>query len=167
MKTMHLFHLSYKDLGDEAEIIPKIPKYRLDDEESETPRVCAAITILQCLQSKGIFLNETLWENTKLSLYIYEADVLVEDIEQPTLDKVEDVWFTGEMWVTQTYKWKKAGNYIIELGEEITECNYLHRYYVHEIGFSISDNNGSLFGLDGYHNNFFFTERGPTQVILN
>ena len=167
MKTMHLFRLSYQDLGDTIELSPEVPKYRLPEEEGTIPRVCAAITILQCIQSKSSFLNSDLWTWNHKSIYIYEADIPVEDVEQPTLQQVDDVWFTGEFWVTKEHTWKKVGKFILELGERIYAKEYMYRYYVHDEALESFQSDGkNKYGLDGEINNFFFIEAGPNRQYL-
>lgn len=52
MLAMHLYHISYNDLGDKIKLKPKVPKYKLEGEECITPRVYTAPTILQYLYSK-------------------------------------------------------------------------------------------------------------------
>lgn len=165
MKTMHLFRISYQDLGEEVEFYPKVPNNRLPEEDEEIPRVCAALTILQCIHSKATYLNGPLWLNKSRNIFIYEADIPVEDIMQPNCDQVSDTWFTGELWIMKPHIWKKCGNYIIKLGERITEDSYLYKYHIHKLEL-IPFNDCECdykYGVNGYYNNFFFTEAGPDK----
>ena len=52
MLAMHLYHISYNDLGDKIKLKPKVPKYKLEGEECITPRVCAAPTVFHCKRSQ-------------------------------------------------------------------------------------------------------------------
>ena len=61
--------------------------------------------------------------------------------------------------------WKKCGNYIIKLGERVTEDSYLYKYHIHKLGL-IPFNDCECdhkYGVNGYYNNFFFTEAGPDK----
>ena len=71
MKTMHLFTLSYHDLGDTIKIFPEVPICLVPEENSIVPRVCATTTIFQCLQSKNPFLDYTFWSKNYRTIYIY------------------------------------------------------------------------------------------------
>lgn len=167
MKTMHLFRISYQDLGEEIELNPDIPQFRLPEEDNQIPRVCAALTILQCIQSKASFLSSKLWTDDYYSFYVYEADIPVEDLLQPTLNQVEDVWFTGELWVIKPHIWKKTGKYAIELGERIYAKDYMNKYYIHEESVpSFNNNDQPKYAIDGKYNSFFFVESGPDRYYL-
>lgn len=167
MKTMHLFRISYQDLGDIIEILPEVPKYRLPEEDGTVLRVCAATTIFQCLQSKNSYLDFNLWTDEHRTIYIYEADIPIEDIEQPSIDQVEDTWFTGEFWVTKTHAWKKVGKYILELGERIYAKEYMYRYYVRADNRErAQQDRKEKYGFDGEVDSFFFIEAGPTRKFI-
>lgn len=99
MKRMRLMRIQYFDLGDEVELIPSIPQSRLDNEDDETPRICAAITLAQCIYSKFTFANKCVEINGGINFFIYTCDVPIEDIIQPSLNQVDDTWITGELWV--------------------------------------------------------------------
>ena len=79
MKTMHLFRISYQDLGPNILLVPEVPHYRLDGEDGETPRVCACPTLYQCIMAKSIYLNSKLWKENKLNFYVYTADVPIDN----------------------------------------------------------------------------------------
>ena len=86
MKTMHLFRISYQDLGEEIKLIPEVPHSRTYDENDTIKRICAAPTIYQCIQSKTSFLNEDLWIEGTRTIYIYECNVPINDLIQPTIE---------------------------------------------------------------------------------
>lgn len=167
MKTMRLFRISYQDLGDSVKLFPRVPKDRLPDEDGTVLRICAAPTIYQCLQSKNSFLDPGLWTNDQRTIYIYEADIPVKDIIQPSIDQVGDTWFTGEFWVTKAHTWKKVGKYILELGERIYAKEYMFRYYLHAENLPRAQlDRKEKYGFDGEADSFFFIEAGPTQKYL-
>lgn len=165
METMHLFRIEYKDRGPLVCINPKVPENRLSSEDEMTPRVCAAPTILQCIYSKMLFLNTNLWKDNQLKFFVYEADAPVEFIIQPTINQVEDIWITSEMWVTQSIEWRKHGTYVIELGKRIATASRHIQYFVHDI------NEGriklsTLNNIDGMANNFVFNDGMPTKYEI-
>lgn len=166
MLEMHLFHISYNNLGDKVKLVPKIPKYKLSNEEHKTPRVCAAPTILQCLYSKTSYYNEELWIGGARRIYIYEARIPVASIYQPSVMEVEDSWFTSELWITDTYTWDKIGAFDLKLGEKVTARDHNYRYYLCPVSGSIIGNETKKFALDGIQNDFYFTEVGPTNKWL-
>lgn len=167
MKTMHLFTLSYHDLGDTIKIFPEVPICLVPEENSIVPRVCATTTIFQCLQSKNPFLDYTFWSKNYRTIYIYEADIPIEDIEQPPIDQVENVRFTGEFWVTKTHSWKKAGKYIFELGERIYAKDHIYRYFVHaDYHDGAQRNRKEKYGFDSETDSFYFIEGGPTRQYV-
>lgn len=167
MLAMHLYHISYNDLGNKVKLKPRVPKYKLEGEECITPRVCAAPTVLQCLYSKTSYYDEELWIGGARRIYIYEARIPVASIYQPSVMEVEDSWFTSELWVTDTYTWNKIGAFYLKLGEKVTARDHNYRYYLCPVSGSIIGNETNKFALDGIQNDFYFTEVGPTNKWLN
>ena len=163
MKTMHLFRISYQDLGEEIKLIPEVPHNRAHGENNTIKRICAAPTIYQCIQSKAAFANEDLWNEGTRTIYIYECNVPVKDLIQPTIEQVSDIWFTGEMWVMRPHVWHKVGEYILELGKRIRATDYKWRYHLHPKDKPSIKNDGYDFGFDGDPNNFRFIETGPDK----
>lgn len=167
MFSMHLYHISYNDLGNNVKLEPKIPKYKLEGEDLITSRVCAAPTILQCLYSKTSYYDKPLWFGGTRRIYIYEAMIPVTSIYQPSVREVEDTWFTSEFWVTDTYTWSKTGAFILKLGEKVMAKDHNYRYYLHPIKGSIIGKENKKFALDGIQHDFYFTEVGPSNNWLN
>ena len=163
MLAMHLYHISYNDLGDKIKLKPKVPKYKLEGEECITSRVCAAPTVLQCLYSKTSYYDEPLWAEGTRRLFIYEAMIPVPSIYQPSVIEVEDEWFTSEFWVTDAYNWNKVGAFDLILGEKITAKDHNFRYYLRPVKGSIIGKEPKKFALDGIQHDFYFTEVGPSN----
>lgn len=106
MKTIKVFHVSRVFLGDEAVLKPGIPEFTAERENEFTPRVPASLNVLSCLKSMELSFDETVYASSApLPLWVYVADVPVEDIYQPTTEDVPDVWMTGELWVTKPIAW--------------------------------------------------------------
>lgn len=162
MNTLHLYRISYNDLGNTTKFVPAVPKYRASDEESVTKRVCASTTIVQCLQSKTSYLNEDIWHGAPKMIYVYEADIPIQSVIQPSIQEVQDTWITGEFWVLDTFTWKKTGDYELTLGEKIQDCNCTYRYYFKPVNQECPDlYDNSQFAIDGEADHFYFTEAGP------
>lgn len=174
MKTMHLFRISYQDLGPNILLVPEVPHYRLDGEDGETPRVCACPTLYQCIMAKSMYLNSKLWKENKLNFYVYTADVPIEFIEQPTNSQVEDVWMTGELWVTQPIIWTKLEAYEITIGKQVSPHAHIYRYFVNPVPIDLGNgrvytekvDTGYHFALDGNSRAFTFTEGSPGKSMI-
>lgn len=167
MFAMHLYHISYNDLGNRVNLEPKIPKYQIPGEEHFTARVCAAPTVLQCLYSKNSYYDEDLWVDGIRRIYIYEAMIPVTSIYQPSVTEVEDTWFTSEFWVTNTYSWTKLGAFDLKLGEKVMAKDHNYRYYLSPTDKTIIGKETKKFALDGVQHDFYFTEVGPSNTWLN
>lgn len=107
MRTITLYRISLKDLGYRVTLVPAIPKYSSDRENKELPRICACPTITGCLDSLQLGWNPYYQEiNDKINLdpsgidlYLYKANVPIDNVIQPTVHDVGDSFITGEMWI--------------------------------------------------------------------
>lgn len=114
MKTIYLYHISKINLGNVVVLSPKVPEDIASNEDSTTKRVCACLTIPACIRaSEVLFAQPHAWLDDGIEVWIYEADVPVENIVQPDVSKVPDVWFTGELWVIVETSWKLHSHAII------------------------------------------------------
>lgn len=111
MKTMYLYHISKKDLGDQILLTPRIPKHKDKYEDSTTPRVCCCPTIPGCIHAIPDFIFDGQSTTITNTLYVYGAHIPVEYIIQPGYTMVSDAWFTGELWVTHPETWFKVATY--------------------------------------------------------
>lgn len=165
METMHLYRIDYKDRGPLVCLRPEVPKNRLSNEDGITPRVCAAPTILQCIYSKMLFLSAKLWKTEHMNFFVYECDVPVKFITQPTESEVEDIWITSELWVTEALIWHKKGTYCINVGKTVVPRSRHVQYFVHALE-SDSINLNTTFGIDGYSDNFVFHDTKPSEYEI-
>lgn len=111
MKTMYLYHISKKDLGDQILLTPRIPKHKDKYEDNITPRVCCCPTVPGCIHAIPDFIFNGKDVTISSLLYVYGAHIPVEHIIQPGYTMISDAWFTGELWVTQPETWFKVATY--------------------------------------------------------
>lgn len=97
---MRLYWVTQKQIGDnilEVNLTPQIPKTVSDGEDKVTPRICMSSSVIGAINS----ISNNIYGNI---VYVYTADVKVQDIIQPSIEQVPDVFMTGEMWVIKPIK---------------------------------------------------------------
>lgn len=126
MNTLHLYHLSDTFIGTNPVFQPMIPADTCDYEDSFTERICCCITIPGCFIAKEV--SYSLENNKEKFYYLYEADVPVEHIYQPTINDVPDTWQNGEFWVLKPTQFKFVTKYRIRKHMDIDNSGYYSRY---------------------------------------
>lgn len=106
MRTLRLYHICQHDAGENVVLVPKVPAFRALGEDNGTPRVCACLNPYSCLRALELSYSPAMDEPPYgLPVWIYCADVPMEDIEQPSTAEVPDAWLTGELWVMSSLVW--------------------------------------------------------------
>ena len=116
MKTLRVYWISNafdviadRTIEKEITLTPRIPDSASLMEDHRTPRVCCAMSMVDCLSSLEVSWriagNECQYFN------VYEADVPIEILYQPTIEEVPDVWYTNELWILNTQTFKLVGTY--------------------------------------------------------
>ncbi len=104
-KEPELYCISQEDLDGQT-LEPRVPDNFFTKngyEDGETPRVCFAPTIEQCLMG----LSQNLKEK---EFYVFiPEEVPEENIYKPTIEEVPDSGITDETWITCPVKLKKVG----------------------------------------------------------
>lgn len=109
MKTMKLYFISKRDLGNQTNLFPRVPPSIMRDvtdaiEDDKTERICCAPTVTGCIRALNIpmrFYSSA--SDYHIHFWLYSADVPVDLIIQPTQEQVPDVWITCELWVIKPY----------------------------------------------------------------
>lgn len=163
MDTMHLLRITVKDLGSIAYMIPSVPESRIDGEDGQIPRVCAALTLPGCLSSTWLYGESVFEPNQEIDFYLYCADIPVDAITQPNTTLVPDAWLTGELWVTKPFMWTRLGKYTLRKGKDITIDDNLCRYNVFKDGntqveYTPFATDGSELSYTTVETNFHFTK---------
>ncbi len=71
---------------------PRIPTFRMKNENEDIKRVCASESIDGCLVAIGGFqIGDTIYVHTCVGPF---------ESQSPTIEQVLDVPFTGEKWIT-------------------------------------------------------------------
>jgi len=124
---MQYFFISRKN-HDNKTLNPRIPKNRLPSENDKTPRICVSTSIAGCLAAvHGLKEGNT--------VYIHTCTCEPNQIIQPTKDQVSDVFFTGEIWITEPVEMNLIGKIKItqvdyfeyDLEKGICMTNYQYR----------------------------------------
>lgn len=114
MNTIRVYHISDQNFGNSVEFIPRVPIYLADEcfEDTKTPRICCALTLPQCLYSTER-TDDIESENDEIKLYVYEAYITPDKLYQPTERQVFDVYYTGELWLTEPTTFTLVGPYTL------------------------------------------------------
>lgn len=118
---MRYFFISRRS-HDNKILKPRIPKNRMPSEDDKTPRICVSTSIAGCLAAvQGLKEGNTVYIHTCTS----------EAIIQPTNDQVPDIFFTGEVWITESVEMELIGKI------KITKVDYFD--YDPEKGISMTN----------------------------
>lgn len=136
---MKYYHVSI-DVFEKIDVFsPKIPEYKLKEEDNKTNRICVAPTIKDCLNGicycsermlyKGLFSDNSLCydfvEGNRV-VKVYELEVKEEKILKPSdINKfVPDSYITEEHWIMEDIK--PSAEYIIDIVDfELDNSNYI------------------------------------------
>lgn len=143
---MKLYHLS-TDIHHNGVFEPRIPSkdVRMKGEESETPRICVALTLEGCFSaipsggSRLDSLNESqkgyykVFEIDTEKLGISDSDILNSDFLYES-GKVEDAYITDEHWITTGFAVPTEDSYVILLQDWEEEVHDLIPYHVMKAG---------------------------------
>lgn len=103
---MRLYHVSYMPVNS---FYPRVPRNRLPNEDSVTPRICFAPSIEQCVNAKpypGDFIGYCLEDNQPCLLFVYsfdydpDRDDFVISPEELSEARVYDALWSEEHWAT-------------------------------------------------------------------
>lgn len=109
MRSIRLYHVCLEDRGEQTVFVPDVPERRSDNEDKWTPRVCACLTVPDCLRAMELaFDSGVALDNAELHVSVYQARVPVEHVVQPSTEQVPDAWMTGELWVMIPIQWTLA-----------------------------------------------------------
>lgn len=117
-----LYCISQRNMDGET-LVPRIPDNYLTKngyEDADTPRVCFAPSVDQCL----IALSQN---NANKSFYVYEPeDQSKIDVYKPNTKAVPDSKITGELWAIQPVKLKRVGQILCteDAGEDGMKYTY-------------------------------------------
>ena len=112
MNKIHVYFIAKENLGANPVLTPRIPEFTGGKENETDERICVAPTVFQCLQ--GLEIAQDLVKDDKpYEVFLYEADVPVKNIIQPSDEDVPDAWKTGEMWVIKPQQFSIVSNCII------------------------------------------------------
>lgn len=118
---MQYFFISRKN-HDNKILNPRIPKNRLPSEDEKTARICVSTSITGCLAAV-----QGLKEGNTVYIHTCESNEII----QPTKDQVPDVYFTGEIWITESVQMELIGKI------KITQVDYFD--YDPEKGISMTN----------------------------
>ena len=124
---LHVYHISQIDLGDSFEFRPDIPKFKSEGEDRSIRRIYVCTSIASCITAIDNIPYTCQFAPNGLDLWLYEADINIEDIYQPTDKQVSDAWHTGELWVTYPYVFTKTEHYLARKHMEIPN-SWFSRY---------------------------------------
>lgn len=105
---MQYFFISRKS-HDNKILDPRVPKNRMPSEDDKTARICVSTSIAGCLAAV-----QGLKEGNTVYIHICTSNQVI----QPTKDQVPDVFFTGEIWITEPVEMHLIGKI------KITKVNY-------------------------------------------
>lgn len=121
---MQYFFISRKN-HDNKTLNPRIPKNRMPSEDDKTARICVSTSIAGCLAAV---------QGLKEGNIVYIHTCKSNQVIQPTKDLVPDVFFTGEIWITEPVQMYLIGkikithvnyfDYDIEKGISMTNYQY-------------------------------------------
>lgn len=143
---MKLYHVS-TDIHHDGVFQPRIPSetIRMKGEESETPRICVALTLEGCFSaipsggSRLDILNESqkgyykVFEIDTEKLGISEDDILNSDFLYES-GKVEDAYITDEYWITKEFSVPPEDGYVMLLQDWEEDVDDLIPYHVMKTG---------------------------------
>ena len=128
MNYMTVYKLSFEDLGDKVMLCPSIPKHPAKGEDTTTPRICCAPTIMGCINGLEVVAAQNVRLNKKdgdtIKLYLYVTVVDIDFLYQPTIDEVPDQWLTGEMWIRGNQMFYKVLEYNLRKHMDIPNSAY-------------------------------------------
>lgn len=108
MHTIRLYHVSFDPVPC---FIPRVPQDRLETEDAVTKRICLSTSITHCLNarpSKGDAIAAALRRKFKLCLFVYAADVPIDQLVTPaeltSLHGVTDAEENQEYWALTPQK---------------------------------------------------------------
>lgn len=95
-----LYHVS-TDVGHTGVFVPRVPEYRMDDEDAVTPRICFSETLEGCLGALGGFYGRT-----NLRVFWLEVDMDDPDVlwSEDLVCSVPDALIHKECWVKRLVK---------------------------------------------------------------
>ena len=122
---MQYFFISRKN-HDNKILNPRIPKNRMPSEDEKTARICVSTSIAGCLAAV-----HGLKEGNTVYIHTCESNQVI----HPTKDQVPDVFFTGEIWITEPVQMNLIGKIKItkvdyfdyDLDKGIFMSNYQYR----------------------------------------
>ena len=89
---MLVYFVTQKEMRDKVVLKPRLP-LSAEEKEGFVPRICVSTSILGALSSIGrnLYLN--------CDTYVYFSDVPCSDIVQPSEENIDDIAYTGELWL--------------------------------------------------------------------
>lgn len=138
MNKLHVYHVSQHDLGDEFLFSPMIPEFKVFDEDSTTKRICCCLSITDCIMAISTIPYD-IYTNGPKDIYVYTTYVDINDIIQPTINQVSDVWCTGELWVTKPYTFTKLIHYRVSLQMDYPNTPYSRYQFVSDDDYPVAD----------------------------
>lgn len=122
---MRYFFISRRS-HDNKILKPRIPKNRMPSEDDKTARICVSTSIAGCLAAV-----QGLKEGNTIYIHTCESNQVI----QPTVDQVPDIFFTGEVWITESVEMELIGKIKItkvsyfdyDLQNGISMTNYQYR----------------------------------------
>ena len=147
MTDILLYHVSLQDFGDRHTFIPAVPSKRAVQEDRTMPRVCACLTLPDCLKAMELTFDAGIsLDGDTVPVYVYTARVPVESIHQPDTAQVPDAWMTGELWVMDAVPWT------------LTRRGYLRRH----MDFAAKE---FVTGNEAVFSRYAFTPDGEDEVV--
>lgn len=115
MNSIRVYHISDQNFGPKVKLFPRIPDSIASDihEDNQTPRICCALTLPQCLYSTERTYDITEGDK-KIKLYVYEATVKASKLYQPNENQVFDTYYTGELWLLDPTVFTLVNSYTLK-----------------------------------------------------
>ena len=106
---MFFYHISRDSFLEKKPMKPRVPKNRMNKEDSKTKRICASMSVSGALSAIPVFKK-----GDKVFVYELETDNFI----QPTIEQVEDSPVTGEVWILEEVEPKLFG--IIQIEDSVS-----------------------------------------------
>lgn len=137
------YHIT-TNLEHEGRFYPRIPKHRIEQEESTTPRVCVAPTIEDCLTGipDGGYGLRTLLNNNNNKIKVFRIDTHKLGIQnQDVLPSVHlfreglvpDAATTNETWIKVAFNVPQEDTFIIEIDNYKEKLKPVVPYHVYKL----------------------------------
>lgn len=163
MTRLKVYRIITNDIGDVVVFEPSIPINFAKNEDTSTPRIPCARTIYQCIMSAELTKLITV-DDPVLDVCVYSTIVNVENIYEPTIAQVPDVWLSGELWLTESTLFVKEYNAKIRRHMNLPNCAYSRYSFVREGSDEVVDRIQAAH-IYGDKDSFSFIDLNPDRCL--